>query len=108
MRQAPYTAFVHRVWDGIQRRTGHQPWYIDGNQIISYCPSCLTGTMRLSFTDHPQPRFVVLSRSNRDPGLSDEFYVELERMLSAVWGEHIDKGSCSNGCSARDIGLAIA
>jgi hypothetical protein len=75
-------AFGLRVWDGIARETGKQPWYLSPTEIASHCPNCLTGTMRVTFLPTEPPRVVIESRRG---GL----------------------GHCSNGCTEAEIAEAL-
>ena len=78
-----YARFVNRIWDGIHAQTGHQPFYIDASSIASYCPSCLDGTLTIRFLQSPRPGMAVSS---------------LER----------GPGTCSSGCTERQIIEALA
>lgn len=53
MPSAAYTAWVHRLWDRLEQRTGHPVHYMARNRIACYCPSCGVGTLSVTFQDNP-------------------------------------------------------
>jgi len=101
-----YGTFVRCVWDRIEERTGYEPFYLDARTIASYCPACREGTLRLGFVSTPRPGFAVLSGPQRDPDLSAEYWIEAER-LDHLIGEDPSRGTCSRGCTEREIAEAL-
>lgn len=77
-----HTAFVYRVWDLIEQRTGYAPQYVGPRNVVSYCPRCLDGTVRWTFIKAQTPSVKVSSQGG---------------------GE----GRCSRGCSEFEIGEAL-
>lgn len=77
-----YTAFVERVWDRLELRTGYRVHYLAHNQIAAYCPSCRVGTLSITFVDGDPPRLIVAS-------------------------QQLGPGRCSMGCAAGEIKDAL-
>ena len=53
-RPEPYAAFVCRIWDRLQERTGHTVFYLDATHIAASAPACLDGTVRIGYVSHAQ------------------------------------------------------
>ena len=77
-----YTAWVYRLWDRLELRTGHRVHYMSHDRVATYCPSCGVGTLSVTFVDGDPPRAAI---------------------GSTTWPGH-----CSEGCTEAEVVEALS